>query len=234
MIPTLLLLFIAGQALAGPPVTGSYVSSDLPGGTFYIGHFSESWTAPTFYAGNPGNTINAESWDGAALGGEWTLHCAAISAPPTFVDNRIGPPGSETGTIVYTTDYTGGSLWLGAAGPWGDEDYDVNVDQFTVVSTHLYVNGVLQPNIVSDVTIFGSFTNYINCMTYTIANAAIYGNTIQVGPLPADYPGFTDAACVPGPQTGAWGNTEEITLVIYPTCEVGVEETSWGSVKARY
>lgn len=230
LIPTLILLLIAGQALAGPPVVGTYQTFDLPGGSFNIGHFSESWVAPTFYAGNPGNTINAESWDGATLGNEWTLHCAAISAPPTLVnDTRV----NGTGTVEYDTYYDGGMLWLGASGPWGDEDYDVVVDYFRVSSTHLYLADVLQ-SVVSDVTIFGSFTNYINCMTYTIANAAIYGNTAQVGPLPADYPGFTDAACAAGPQTGAWGNTEEITLLIYPTCEIGVEESSWGAVKARF
>lgn len=226
----LMLLFLAGPVMAGAPMVDTYESFDLPGGSFYTGHFSESWVGSPPNAGYPGNTINAASWDGATLGAEWHLDCAYINAPPIATDNR---DGSGTGTVEYDTYYDGGMLTLKASGPWGDEDYDVTVDYFKVRSTHLYFNNVLQ-NVVSDVTIFGSFTGYINCMAYTIANAAIYGNTPQDGALPAGFPAFTDGSCNAGPQDGAWGATEEITLVIYPTCEVGTEQSSWGAVKARY
>lgn len=228
LIPILLLLLVPGLVMAAPPVVGTYQTTDL-GGLVLPGHFSESWLAPTFYAGNPGNTLNVQSWDGTALGGMWTLICPSIVAPPTIIsDTRV----NGTGTITYATNYANGIFWLGAAGPWGDEDYDVQVDQMTVTSEHLYVGGV-QQSVVSNIDIFGSFTGYLNCMAYTLSNAAITGTT-QLGALPAGYPEFIDTGCAPGPQDGAWGDAVQATLVIYPTCEVGIEQSSWGAVKARF
>jgi hypothetical protein len=228
LIPTVFILLIPVLALAGPPVVGTYQTTDL-GGQVLPGHFSESWLAPTFYEGNLGNTINAQSWDGGSLGTQWTLICPSIMAAPTMTsDTRV----AGTGTVKYETHYQNGAFWFGAAGPWGDEDYTVQVDQMTVTSSHLYVGGVLQ-SVVSDIDVFGSFDGYINCMTYTISNAAITGNT-QLFPIPAAYPAFIDDTCAAGPQAGAWGDVVQATVVIYPSCEVGSQESTWGALKSRF
>jgi len=228
LIPLVVILFLPALALAGPPVVGTYDTIDL-GGQVLPGHFSESWPAPAYHEGVVGNTINAQSWDGSSLGTQWTLTCPSIMAPPTLTsDTRV----AGTGYVKYETHYQNGSFWFASAGPWGDEDYTAQVDQMVVTSTHMYVGGVLQ-RVVSDISVFGAFDGYINCMTYTISNAAIVATT-QLKGLPADYPYFMYDNCGNGPTTGAWGDVVQATIVIYPSCEVTSEETSWGSLKARY
>lgn len=141
-------------ALATPPVIGNYSPDE--------GRFSESWKGGQ--EGAKDNTINAMSWDGSALGGQWTLQCMVAAAQAQETDRDIDEFGY--GYVKYETNYGGGSLWLSGSGPWGDgsEDYTCTIGPvgMKVTVTHLYEAGV-RVAAVSDITIRGVFDNYSNC-----------------------------------------------------------------------
>jgi len=222
--------FVALPVLAAPPVAGVYYSYDLPGGTFNAGRFSESWVDPGSH-GQIGNTVNAESWDGATLGTEWKLWCASIQTPPVLVSDTRDVNG--TGDVTYRTVYSGGHFWLGAAGPWGDEDYSGDLSFFVITTTYMYVaNTVL--GIRSNVTSYGQIDGYTDCMEYEINNAAFFGTT-DMGPLPADFPVFLDEYCSEGVWVrGGWGSATQVAIRIRGECNVGVEPSTWGQIKALY
>jgi hypothetical protein len=227
LVLALIGVLIAAPTLATPPTIGVYSPDN--------GRFSESWKGGQ--EGAKDNTINAASWDGAALAGQWYLTCMVASAQAQETDRDLDEFG--TGYIKYETKYGGGMLWLSATGPWGDgsENYTCTVSPtgMTVTVTHQYVMGT-RIAAVSDITIFGVFDNYSNCFSYTLSNAAIEG----VGATtPAGYPVYQDENCDTGTSVyGAWGSVDDITLAIYsPTdveCTIPVEETTWGQIKSMY
>jgi len=221
--------FIALPAVAAPPVAGTYYSYDLPGGTFNAGRFSESWVDGGAH-GQMGNTVNAESWNGTVLGTEWRLWCPSIQTPPALVsDTRV----NGTGDVTYRTVYTGGHFFLGAVGPWGDEDYTGDLNFFVITTTYMYVNGELL-GIRSNVTSYGQIAGYTDCMEYEINNAAFFGTT-DMGPKPSDYPAFLDENCSEGVWArGGWGSATQIAIRIRGQCNVGVEPSTWGQIKALY
>ncbi len=224
-----LALLVAVPVFAGAPTTGTYYSWDLPGGSFDAGRFSESWVGSS---GQIGNTINAMSWDGAGLGGEWIVSCPAIASAPTVVSDTRDTTG--TGAVTYSTVYGGGSFWLSMNGPWGDgsEDYTGSLNTFNVTSTHQYIAWALT-GIRSNITLSGGFDGYDNCMEYVISNAAFVGSTDAMA-LPGDYPPFMDSSCSSGPTTGGWGDTVQIEMNVYGSCTIPNQEKTWGALKALY
>jgi hypothetical protein len=233
MILTIALMLAAVPVLAGAPQVGVYLSTDL-GGPMLVGRFSESWVDPGSQ-GQVGNTIDAQSYDtGSGLGSQWKLYCASIAFPPSLVSDTRDANGS--GDVSYRTEYTGGLFWMSKNGPWGDGsvDYTGTIDRFIVNTTYMYVNNQVL-GIRSNVTTIGTFDNYGECFEYTINNAAFYGDTDTVGPLPAGFPPFMDSSCQTGTRTrGGWGSVTEIALRIRGNCTVPTQESTWGSVKALY
>jgi len=223
-------LLAAVGAQAGAPVQGTYYSFDYPGGSFNPGHFSESWAGPG-RDGQIGNTVNAQSWNGTALGTEWMLWCPSIQTPPVLVaDTR---DGNGTGDVTWRTVYSGGHFFLGEPGPWGDEDYNGDLANFIVTATYQFVFGQLL-GIRSNVVSWGQIDGYTDCMEYTINNAAFFGTT-DMGPLPADYPPFLDEYCNTGVWSrGGWGSVTEIAIRIKGECGIGVQPSTWGKVKSLY
>jgi len=223
-------LLAAFGAQAGAPVQGTYYSFDYPGGSFNPGHFSESWAGPG-RDGQIGNTVNAQSWNGTALGTEWMLWCPSIQTPPVLVaDTR---DGNGTGDVTWRTVYSGGHFFLGEPGPWGDEDYNGDLANFIVTATYQFVFGQLL-GIRSNVVSWGQIDGYTDCMEYTINNAAFFGTT-DMGPLPADYPPFLDEYCNTGVWSrGGWGSVTEIAIRIKGECGIGVQPSTWGKVKSLY
>jgi hypothetical protein len=221
---------VAFPALAGAPVQGTYYSFDYPGGSFNPGHFSESWAGPG-RDGQIGNTVNAQSWNGTALGTEWMLWCPSIQTPPVLVaDTR---DGNGTGDVTWRTVYSGGHFFLGEPGPWGDEDYNGDLANFIVTATYKFVFGQLL-GIRSNVVSWGQIDGYTDCMEYTINNAAFFGTT-DTGPLPADYPPFLDEYCNTGAWSrGGWGSVTEIAIRIKGECGIAVQPSTWGKVKSLY
>jgi hypothetical protein len=226
----LVCLFVAVGVQAGAPVQGTYYSFDYPGGSFNPGHFSESWAGPG-RDGQIGNTVNAQSWNGTALGTEWMLWCPSIQVLPVLVaDTR---DGNGTGDVTWRTVYSGGHFFLGEPGPWGDEDYNGDLANFIVTATYKFVFGQLL-GIRSNVVSWGQIDGYTDCMEYTINNAAFFGST-DMGSLPADYPPFLDEYCSTGMWSrGGWGSVTEIAIRIKGECGIAVEPSTWGKVKSLY
>jgi hypothetical protein len=226
----LVCLFAAVSVQAGAPVQGVYYSFDYPGGSFNPGHFSESWAGPGM-DGQMGNTVNAQSWNGVVLGAEWMLWCPSIQTPPVLVADTRDANG--TGDVTWRTVYSGGHFFLGAIGPWGDEDYNGDLANFIVTATYKFVFGTLL-GIRSNVVSWGQIDGYTDCMEYTINNAAFFGTT-DMGPLPADYPPFLDEYCNTGVWSrGGWGSVTEIAIRIKGECGIAVQPSTWGKVKSLY
>lgn len=234
---------IANAQPYDPPVHGTYQSVDMPGGTMQKGYFSESWPTATPGHGQVGNTINAASWDGAALGNEWKLWCTSIALPPTQVsDNR---DGNGDGEVTWKTYYNGGRYWLTKAGTWSSDnlvDFTGDIYNFTVTTTYQYWMGGQLLGIRSNITFIGHFDlldpswDY-ECIVYEINNTAFFGTTDE-GPKPAEFPEFLDPdACpsmvAPNPALGGWGDVTHITIAIN-NCAVPVNETTWGEIKTLY
>jgi hypothetical protein len=194
---------------------------------FDPGRFSESWMGGP---GQVGNTINAQSWDGSTLGGDWVVSCAAIASPPTLESDTRDANG--TGDVVYSTIYGGGTFWFSMNGPWGDgtEDYTGTISTFNVTTTYQYANNNLL-GIRSNITMSGIFDGYDNCVEYVISNAAFVGTG---GASPAGYPPYLNSSCATGPTVGGWGDAVQITLNIFGSCTIPVEGKTWGGVKALY
>jgi hypothetical protein len=223
-------LLAAVGAQAGAPVQGVYYTYDMPGGSFNTGRFSESWAA-TGGQGAIGNTVNAQSFDGVALGIEWKLWCPSIQTPPVLVGDTRDQNG--TGDVTWRTVYSNGHFFLGAAGPWGDQDYYGDLANFIVTATYKFVFGQLL-GIRSNVVSWGQIDGYTDCMEYAINNAAFFGTT-DMGPLPADYPAFLDEYCNTGTWSrGGWGSATEIAIRIKGECGIAAQPSTWGKVKSLY
>jgi hypothetical protein len=226
----LVAILLAAPAVAGPPTAGIYRSTDM-GGLMLTGRFSESWVAPGTH-GQIGNTINAASWDGAALGTQWVLSCPHIGTSPVLVSNTVD--GLGDGEVVYSTTYAGGTTWLSRTGPWGDNsvDYLGTLDNFIATTTFMYSGGELL-GIRSNVTTIGHLNDFAQCFEYTISNATFEG-PLASEPKPANYPDFIDAACATGVlDRGGWGTTTHIALRV-SGCRIPVAPTTWTAAKALY
>lgn len=224
----LTLLLVPTIALAGAPTDGVYTSADI-GGLMLNGRFSEA-----FVGGGPGqlgNTIHAQSFDGATLGTQWDLGCVSIESAPTITGDTRDANG--TGFVTYVTDYDDGTFSLDASGPWGDgsEDYTGAVFTFQNTSTHQYFENNLI-GVVSNVIVYGIFDGYADCMEFVLSNSATIGSFPDA--LPAGFPAFMDPFCGFSPTVGAWGTVPTIRLTITGNCSVKSDEASFGTLKSRW
>ena len=73
LIVLLTVLLSAGVTFAGPPLDGTYKSTDI-GGPADIGQYTDSYLVPNS-ATELGTTFNAQSWDGLNLGLQWKYTC---------------------------------------------------------------------------------------------------------------------------------------------------------------
>jgi hypothetical protein len=221
-------LLLTPAVASADPVPGTYTSTDL-GGQLLTGRASNGRTG--IDSGFP-HVLHTQSWNGSTLGTQWEVSCP-ISNSFTVVDNRV----SGTGTVVYTQQFTGGTMTFFAGGwPWGDGTANLNTT--TLISTVQFVAGNPFPvaSVVNGNT-SGTFPN--GCfLTFAIANGNGVGETSSLAPglmKPADYPTFLDATCGPAPanqQFGTWGDVRTITMNIH--CPVPTEQTTWGRVKLLY
>ncbi len=227
------LAFMVGPALAVQgPTPGVYKSQY---GQITEGLFSESWVDAPHQEGIVHNTIHA--WD-KYQGVQWAVYCPSVVSVALLLDTR---DANGNGFMQFSTNYTGGTLWLSKMGPWGEGasgiDFTATIDVFNVVSTHLYWNWQ-QVSVDSDIRFNGHFDPPVGpgyCFDYVLLNGAIEGTT-DFAPLPAGYPSFLDYYNCPSGTVvwGAWGIAEDITLAIYGNCTVPAEPSSWGRIKALY
>jgi hypothetical protein len=214
---------------AQPPVDGEY-KTQL--GEFLEGRYSIAWPGGNGYE-DLGNPIHVESWDGSALGTEWRIYCPIIASVVTLYNIPVGP-GSYIAS--YLIVYVGGNAWLDGSGPWGggDPSYSGVVSTYIETRSVQVVSNVLT-GLNSDHAIEANIVGYpSDCVALAIGNSAWIGDTPQHGAKPAGYPAYLDpGTCLAGGTQGHWGTATDLTLTVQG-CEVGVEESSWGSVKARY
>ena len=226
LLSVLSLLFVPALALAAVNA-GTYTTTDL-GGQMLTGRASTHRTGVN--SGLP-HTLHGQSWNGSVLGTQWELRCAVESTPFGVQDNRVG----GTGTVVYTSNFSGGQLELYNTGnAWGFGVANLGATQ--VISTVQFVNIGGNSTPVASVVNANTSGNFGDgcTLTFVIANGTGVGET-PFASKPADYPTFLDASCAPAPanqQFGTWGNTLTTTMRI--DCVVPAAPSSWGSVKGLY
>lgn len=226
-----LILMVAGSALAAcPDVLGIWSSNPETNPDFALlnGRISEGWCNGG--AGDPGNTQNAMSWDGATLGTDWMIWGMAINAGgPILVFDGVS---GGNGVRIYQTSYDGGEFILDGSGEWTSGNVELNgtINDYLVVTTVTYSGGAVVAA-VSNITftgIFGDCPPENACVIeFAIANAALIWRSDFGTPMPANYPDFL---C--GADMGELFSTSDITLAI--NCAVATEEHSWSSVKDLY
>ena len=221
-----LLLFLPAAALAAPNA-GTYTTTDL-GGQLLTGRAS-TWRSGV-NSGLP-HVLHGQSWNGTTLGTQWELRCAVENVNFSVVDNRVG----GTGTVVYTSNFTGGQFELfNTGGPWGDGI--ANLGSTVIITTVQFVNigGNSTPVAsVANGNTSGDFGGGCT-LTFAIANGSGVGET-PFAVKPADYPVFLDATCGPAPaaqQFGTWGTVLTSTMRI--DCVTPSKPATWGSVKSLY
>jgi hypothetical protein len=219
------------SVLAGPPVDGVYQSTDL-GGSVLVGRYSEGW-GPGGGALLPGATLNAASWDGAALGTQWRYWCASETGNLLLLDTV---DSNGNGSRTYQKNFAGGYIWLDGAGPWagGDPSYDGVIDSYYEIETITYQNW--QPvAAVTNVQATGHFPAYgQSCLTFSVGNGSLVGSTDMGMTKPAGFPGFLEeGTCDPVMPNGAWWEFFSLTLTI-SGCTNPSDQPSWGAIKAHY
>jgi hypothetical protein len=223
LLVTAVVLGSSLTALANLPLNGLYNSTDL-GGLTLLGHGSNSRPVPDT---GLNNVFNSQSWNGTALGTQWKFTCG-ISYAQQRLDNRNA---SGTGTVIFTTLYTGGTFWLSGNGPWGTgaNDFAGSIDGTTRITTLQYVNWVpvqARENINSS----GVFDS--GCLlTFAIANGTGVGDT-DLMPFDPNFPALIDTDCSSPRASGSWGTLSQISFLI--DCVVPNQASSWGSLKTQY
>lgn len=229
----LLSIVVAVPALAGPPINGTYTSTDI-GGQMLPGRYSESWFGGKLMINN---TLHEASWDGASLGQQWRWYCPWVSAAPVLLVNTVN--GIGNGIKMWRVTYSGGYMWLdGGANPanqWssGDPFYTATVNTWIAIVTETYANFV-EVGTVRNHNSTATFDGYNNqCMNLAISNLEKLGDT-TMGPLPVNFPLHIDNNCQNTNGPGEWGDVDSITFTVSGCETVGTQTKSWGAVKAMY
>ena len=156
-----IILLVAGSSVAGPPLDGSYQSTDL-GGPVLLGRYTEAWDVGGG-ALEVGTTLHAESWDpgGPALGTQWRYWCSTELVPSVLLVDLVD--GSGNGNRTYQKTFSGGYIWLSGTGPWanGDPDYPGVIDTYYEFETITYSNWVPIAAVTSSNDTVGRFTTAI-------------------------------------------------------------------------
>ena len=230
LLLTAILIALPVTVVLAAPVAGIYNSTDL-GGQLLTGRAS-TWRSG-INSGLP-HVLHAQSWNGA-LGTQWDVSCP--TEPNNFVvqDNRV----NGTGTVVYSSTFTGGTFTLYAGGwPWGDGTGTLATTTTVTTVQYVLINNVSTPVAsVVNANTSGTFSN--GCaLTFAIGNGSGVGETTSLNvniTKPADYPVFFDGNCqapAPNQQFGTWGTVLTITMGI--DCATGAGSSTWGRIKTLY
>ena len=221
---------LAVSAHAGAPLVGTYTSE---AGQVSHGRHTESFANDGDFL-TVGNAVNAASWDGAALGVQWSYSCPDIASTLLLVD--LVDPISGNGQKMYKKTFTGGTFTMNGTGEsWdgGDGTYTGVISFYSETTTIIYSNFV-RVNAVLDITWSGYFDGPGYPCVQWGANGATLGDTSDGGTLPADFPPFVNPTdCSLGRTHGIWWQNSDVTMTIYG-CTIPVEESTWGNIKALY
>lgn len=235
-IVTVVLVMGAAAVYAGPPIAGTYKSTNFD---FDEGTATTGWTGGGYFAA--GNVIFARSSSGGVFTNDWQVNCAAVASAVLIVP-KFGANGQEIWQITYAP---GTGVQLGGPGnPWdgGDATYVGVIDAYTEIRTVQYVSNKIV-GAVSDHAISAHLVGYPeSCVAWAIGNGVLRGGTTNAlftyptlqSVKPADYPDFPGAGCffnTTGP--GHWDDIRDLTLSI-TGCAVKTEQSTWGAVKSMY
>ncbi|MFO7652307.1 MAG: hypothetical protein R6X25_00635 [Candidatus Krumholzibacteriia bacterium] len=227
---SLLALMMATGALAGPPLNGSYDSTDM-GGPAFIGRYTEGWDA-SGSALDAGTTLNAASWDGMVLGSQWRYWCGTETSS-VLLTSTVNSAGN--GNATYMKTFVGGYIWLSGDGPWGngDPEYTGTINSYNEFETITYSEWV-PIAAVTNVQANAFFDGYPElCMAFYIGNGTRIATTEIGEVIPADYPDLLDPDCAATRTLGAAWDFTSVTLTI-DGCVVSAVDATWSSVKSLY
>jgi hypothetical protein len=216
------------SASAGCPDSGYFFSV---AGTMMTGRGSEGWCGadgnPIAF-GQPGNSVDEASWDGATLGTQWhiwgmTIDAAGASEIASDLD------GFGNGWVDYQANYDGGQFWLSGSHVWSLDGFDLTgtVTEYNVVTRVTYFFGMLV-GATSNIYMTGIFDGCDTCVIENvIANGCLEWRPEIGGTAPANYPAYL---C---------GNTGELFSVCTVACTiscngVATEGETWGGVKSLF
>jgi hypothetical protein len=237
-ILTVVLVVGAAAVYAGPPIAGTYKSTD---DDFDEGTATTGWIVPGYFSA--GNVIFARSHDGVAFTNDWQINCATVQNAVLLVP-KFGANGQEIWQITYAP---GSGVQLGGPGnPWngGDATYVGIIDYYTEIRTVQYISNAVV-GAVSDHSLGAHIQGYPeSCALWGIGNGVLRGGT--PGGTPAftyptlqsvkslGYPGFPAPGCFFSENgSGHWDDIRDLTLSI-TGCAVATQQSTWGNVKAMY
>jgi hypothetical protein len=212
-------IMVAAVAFAGAPLPGVYQSQAAQ---VLHGRYAESFDGGGWFS--TGNVNNSASWNGAALGTQWSYTCPEVTTVNLVSDNGL------TKTYQLLFDVTNGTFFLNGTGEaWdgGDASYTGVIDQISETGDVLYdfFNNVIAWD--TDVQWSGRFDGYSTvCINWTANNAYDSG-------AGAGYPAYLHNDCSGGGAAGQSGNHTDITITI-GECEVPTENATWGAIKDLY
>lgn len=218
----LFVLALVPSLAAADPVPGTYTSTDL-GGPLLTARTSTS--RPFVNSGLP-QVFHAKSWDGVALGTQYTFACG-IQSTAFVPDSSLYDAGTGNGTIRYHQEFNGGTFSFNP-GPWGDGNGTIALSVVDIQVTFVsFLPVTSRANIVTT----GTFSN--GCaLRYAVGNGIGVCETPFCATIPADYPAFLDPTCLPTRQFGTWGQVSQIQMNI--DCATPAHQGTWGQLKTRY
>jgi hypothetical protein len=225
LVASVIVLLAAPAWTACPihPTPGVYSTYS---GTLLSGRDSEAWCSG-LGPGRPGNTDDAQSWDGASLGAQWRVWGMQIDQNGGVeVARSVDAYGN--GWVDYRTNYLGGQFWLSKNHTWGDGVNDLTgALTYFNVSTRVSLVGGAIVGASSNIYFTGVFDQCPLCtLEYVITNAMLAWMTGWPN-QPANYPAFQ---C--GAGMGELYSVCCIQASIY--CPVGVDQSTWGAIKDLY
>jgi hypothetical protein len=224
-----LAIAITGVAVAGCPDSGYFFSLD---GTMMTGRASEAWCGADgnpVQGGQPGNTENAESWDGSVLGTQWKIWGMAIDATGA-VQVASDIDGFGNGWIDYETNYVGGEFWMSGDHTWSIDGMDLTgvITQYNVLTRMSYFFGDLV-GATSNIYMQGTFDDCDECIIENVvANGCLDWHPDFGGNPPANYPPYL---C----DTDMGELFSVCTVSCTISCNgVATEGETWGGVKSLF
>jgi hypothetical protein len=221
---------LAASAQAGAPLVGTYTSE---AGQVSHGRHTESFANDGDFL-TIGNAVNSASWNGAALGVQWSYSCPDIASVVLLID--LVNPITGDGQKIYKKTFTGGTFAMNGAGEaWdgGDAAYTGVISFYSETTTIIFAN-FQRVNAVTDITWSGYFDGLAYPCVQWAANGATIGDTSDGSTLPAGFPPFVNPTdCNLGRTHGIWWQDSDVTMTIFD-CTIPTEETTWGKTKALY